>query len=144
MGLLYQSYQLRSALSEIVSLVEKVTTLQLSGNQITDAGVTSLCQGLQSPACKVTTLDLRDNEVTGTGVTSLSQALQSPACKVTTLGLRFSRITDTGVTSLCEAVQHDNWKLVALCLTENFISKESKQFLRNLIEEHRSGFKLEI
>jgi len=122
----------------------KVTALHLSGNEITDTGVTSLCDALTHPSCKVTTLDLGDNGITDTGVTSLCDALTHPSCKVTTLGLRFSRITDTGVTSLCEAVQHDNWKLVALCLTENFISKESKQFLRNLIEEHRSGFKLEI
>ena len=121
----------------------KVTTLYLSSNQITDTGVTSLCEALKHPSCKVTTLDLSSNEITDTGVTSLCDALKHPSCKVTALDLSYNQITDTGVTSLCEALQHDNCKLVALHLVSNHrISQESKQYLRNLVKQHRPGLKL--
>jgi len=83
----------------------KVTTLHLEGNQITDGGVTSLRQALQSPACKVTELDLACNHITDTGVTSLSQALQSLTCNVTKLHLGFNQITDAGVNSFSQALQ---------------------------------------
>jgi len=123
----------------------KVTTLYLSGNQITNTGVTSLCDALPDPSCKVTALYLSFNQITDTGVTSLCDALTHPSCKVTTLYLSGNQITDTGVTSLCEAVQHDNWKLVALHLSLNSgISEESKRSLRNLVKQHRPGFKLYI
>ena len=123
----------------------KVTTLYLRGNQITDTGVTSLCDALTHPSCQVTTLNLSGNQITDTGVTSLCDALTHPSSKVTTLDLNLNQITDTGVTSLCEAVEQDNCKLVALDLSLNRgISDESEQCLRNLVQQHRPGFKLEI
>ena len=66
----------------------------MASNQITDAGVASLCQALQTPTCKVTYLNLKDNQVTDTGVASLCQALQTPTCKVTELLLAGNQITD--------------------------------------------------
>ena len=54
-----------------------------------------MSQALQS-ACKVTALDLSDNQISDAGVRSLSQVLQSPACKVTELELWSIQITDTG------------------------------------------------
>ena len=123
----------------------KVTTLDLSGNQVTDTSVTSLCDALKHPSCNVTTLNLNKNQITDTGVTSLYDALTHPSCKVTTLYLSGNQITNTGVTSLCEALQNDRCKLGLLDLTRNRgISKESKQSLRNLVKQHRPGFKLEI
>jgi len=122
----------------------KVTTLDIGDNGITDTGVTILCDALKHPNCKVTTLDIGRNEITDTGVTILCDALKHPNCEVTTLDLTSSRITDTGVSSLCEAVQHDNCKLVELYLLLNDISRVSKKSLRNLVEQHRPGFKLSI
>ena len=54
----------------------------MGGNQITDAGVASLCQALQTPTCKVTALNLRGNQITDAGVVSLCEALQIPTWKV--------------------------------------------------------------
>ena len=123
----------------------KVTTLDLTGNQITDTGVTHLFDALTHPSCKVTTLDLTSNQITDTGVTSLCVALTHPSCKVTTLYLSDNQITHTVVTRLCETVQNDNCKLVELTLTVNYaMSMESKQFLRNLVKQHRPGFELKI
>ena len=100
----------------------KVTTLHLGCFQITHAGVTSLSQALQSPACKVTTLNLGGNQITDAGVTSLSQALQSPACKVTKLHLNGNQITDAGATSLSQALQSPACKVTTLNLAYNQIT----------------------
>jgi len=100
----------------------KVTTLDLSLNQITDAGVISLSQALQSSACKVTTLHLSSNQITDAGIISLSQALQSSACKVTTLDLHDNQITDAGVNSLSQALQSSACKVTTLDLHDNQIT----------------------
>ena len=100
----------------------KVTTLYLSHNQITDAGAVSLCQALQTPTCKVTTLYLSDNQITDAGVVSLCQALQTPTCKVTTLDLNDNQITDAGVVSLCQALQTPTCKVTTLYLSHNQIT----------------------
>ena len=93
-----------------------VTRLNLGGNEITDAGVASLCQALQTPACKVTELDVSGIQITDAGVASLCQALQTPTCKVTTLTLRGNQITDAGVASLRQALQTPACKVTTLTL----------------------------
>ena len=93
-----------------------VTRLNLGGNEITDAGVASLCQALQTPACKVTTLTLRGDQITDAGVASLCQTLQTPTCTVTELDLSGIQITDAGVASLCQALQTPTCKVTTLYL----------------------------
>ena len=99
-----------------------VTTLSLYSNKITDAGVASLSQALQTAACQVTTLYLSENQITDAGVASLSQALQTAACQVTTLNLSESQITDAGVASLCQALQTAACQVTELDLNENQIT----------------------
>jgi len=100
----------------------KVTTLHLISNQITDAGVASLCEALKHPSCKVTTLDLSNNQITDAGVASLCEAVKHPSCKVTSLSLSDNPITDAGVASLCEAVKHPSCKVTSLSLSDNPIT----------------------
>ena len=100
----------------------QVTTLSLRENQITDAGVASLSQALQTAACQVTTLNLRENQITDAGVASLSQALQTAACQVTTLDLSRNQITDAGVASLCLALQTAACQVTDLDLGRNQIT----------------------
>ena len=100
----------------------QVTTLYLSKNQITDAGVASLCQALQTAACQVTTLDLCRNQITDAGVASLRLALQTAACQVTDLDLSENQITDAGVASLCLALQTAACQVTELDLSENQIT----------------------
>ena len=96
----------------------QVTTLSLSESQITDAGVASLSQALQTAACQVTTLNLSENQITDAGVASLSQALQTAACQVTNLDLGENQITDAGVASLCLALQTATCQVTTLDLSE--------------------------
>ena len=100
----------------------QVTILNLSENQITDAGVASLSQALQTAACQVTILNLSENQITDAGVASLSQALQTAACQVTTLNLSENQITDAGVASLSQALQTAACQVTTLNLSENQIT----------------------
>ena len=100
----------------------QVTKLDLRENQITDAGVASLCQALQTAACQVTELNLRDNQITDAGVASLCLALQTAACKVTELDLSRNQIADTGVASLCQALQTEACKVTELHLSDNQVT----------------------
>ena len=100
----------------------QVTKLDLSESQITDAGVASLSQALQTAACQVTTLYLSENQITDAGVASLSQALQTAACQVTKLDLSESQITDAGVASLCQALQTEACQVTTLDLGKNQIT----------------------
>ena len=100
----------------------QVTILDLSENQITDAGVASLCQALQTAACQVTRLNLSENQITDAGVASLCLALQTAACQVTNLDLGRNQITDAGVASLCQALQTAACQVTELGLSENQIT----------------------
>ena len=100
----------------------KVIMLELRGNQITDAGVASLCEALKHPSCKVTTLDLSVNQITDVGVASLCEAVKHPSCKVTRVDLRDNQISDAGVVSLCEALKHPTCEVTTLNLNGNQIT----------------------
>ena len=135
-------YETRITDAGVVSLCQalqtptcKVTSLGLSVNQITDDGVFSLCQALQTPTCKVTTLDLGDNQITDAGVVSLCEALQTPTCKVTVLYLWSNFITDAGVVSLCQALQTETCKVTTLELRYNHFTDAGKKCLSNLLEQ---------
>ncbi|RMX52704.1 hypothetical protein pdam_00004199 [Pocillopora damicornis] len=108
----------------------KVTDLGLEDNQITDAGVASLCEALQTPTCKVTMLYLGRNQITDAGAASLCQALQTPTCKVTDLDLAGNQITDAGVASLCQALQTPTCKVTDLDLVGNQITDAGVASLR--------------
>ena len=101
----------------------KVTDLILFHDQISDAGIVSLCQALQTATCKVTTLDLwGNNQITDVGVVSLCQALQTPTCNITTLKLSGNQIIDAGVVSLCQVLQTPTCKVTTLYLSDNQIT----------------------
>ncbi len=68
----------------------KLTELTLSGNPITDSGIVSLSQALESTTCQVTSLYLNDYQITDAGIDSLSQALQSSTCQVSSLDLSYN------------------------------------------------------
>ena len=103
-------------------LSKKLTSLILLKNQISDIGVTSLCEALKRPSCKLTTLHLGSNQITDVGAVCLCVALKQLNCKVTTLHLGGNQITDAGVVSLCEAVNQPSCKVTSLSLGGNEIT----------------------
>ena len=120
----------------------QVTTLSLSESQITDAGVASLCQALQTAACQVTTLNLSESQITDAGVASLCQALQTAACQVAILDLSDNQVTDVGVASLCLALQTAACQVTILDLSRNQITDTGVVSLCQTLQKAQCPVKL--
>ena len=102
---------------------------------ITDAGIASLCQALQTATSKVTTLYLGRNQITDAGVASLCKALKTATCKVTKLNLSWNQISDAGVANLCQTLQKAQPQVTTLNLQGNCqITSVGKRRLKKLLE----------
>ena len=110
-----------------------VTVLMLGANQITDDGAASLSEALKKSTCQITTLYLNNNQITDAGVTSLSEALKQSTCQLTTLALNNNQITDAGVASLSEALS--SCQLTTLYLNSNQISDAGVASLSEALKE---------
>ncbi len=97
----------------------KLTEVNLNGNNITDQGVSHLCDALKDKNCKLTELNLADNKITDQGASHLCDALKDVNCKLTELNLADNKITDQGVSHLCDALKDINCKLTELNLDGN-------------------------
>ena len=113
----------------------RLTTLDLTGNEITDDGVVSLSEALKQSTCQLTTLDLTGNEITDDGVASLSDALKQSTCQLTTLGLGGNQITHDGVISLSEALKQSTCQLTTLNLFGNMINDDSVASLSEALKQ---------
>ena len=113
----------------------RLTTLDLTGNEITDDGVVSLSEALKQSTCQLTTLDLTGNEITDDGVASLSDALKQSTCQLTTLGLGGNQITHDGVGSLSEALKQSTCQLTTLNLFGNMINDDSVASLSEALKQ---------
>jgi len=81
------------------ALQNKVTTLDLSHQDITDMGVaTHIVEALTSPDCKLIELKLNNNNISYEGAKCIADALTSPDCKLTKLNLNLdeNNITPDG------------------------------------------------
>ncbi|KAJ7393293.1 hypothetical protein OS493_006262 [Desmophyllum pertusum] len=107
----------------------KLTKLNLSSNNITDQGVSHLCCALKDVNCKLTELDLGGNNITEQGVSHLCGALKDVNCKLTKLDLSSNNITDQGVSHLCGALKDVNCKLTKLDLSINNITDQGVSHL---------------
>ena len=99
-----------------------VTSLCLNGTQITDVGVASLSEALKQSTCQLTTLNLIGNKITDVGAASLSEALKQSTCQLTVLHLNNNQIAEAGATSLSEALKQSTCQVTTLILTNNQIT----------------------
>lgn len=88
--------------------------LDLSDNDLQDAGVKLLCVGLKHPQCKLEVLRLTGCQVTQEGCEVLASALQSNPSNLKELDLSYNHPGDTGVTLLSTIVENPNFRLEKL------------------------------
>ncbi|XP_076129556.1 NACHT, LRR and PYD domains-containing protein 3-like [Alosa pseudoharengus] len=90
--------------------------LDLSNNQLYDAGAKLLTDQLGSPHCKLETLRLSSCRLSELGCDSLTRAVSSKSSRVRELDLRHNHVGQSAAHLLLSAVQHPQCKLETLGL----------------------------
>ncbi|XP_017297536.1 NLR family CARD domain-containing protein 3 isoform X2 [Kryptolebias marmoratus] len=93
--------------------------LDLSYNDLCDAGVMELCNVLRTPFCTLKTLGLSFCKVTVDGCSSLALALTSDHCNLKELDLSFNHLTNEGIKLLTEKQRAPHCSLEYLNVDHN-------------------------
>ena len=107
----------------------KLSSLNLSANNLSDESMEFLVEALKHSNCKLSSLNLSYNNITDESMEVLVEALKHSNCKLSSLNLGYNYITDESIKFLVEALKHSNCKLSSLNLGYNNITDESMEFL---------------
>ncbi|XP_070705053.1 NLR family CARD domain-containing protein 3-like isoform X1 [Pempheris klunzingeri] len=104
-----------AALSSVLSSQSSsLTELDLSNNDLKDAGVKILSAGLGSPHCTLETLRLSGCLVTEEGCAAVASALSSNPSHLRELDLSYNHPGDSGVKLLSAGLEDPQWRLDTL------------------------------
>ncbi|XP_053505897.1 NLR family CARD domain-containing protein 3-like [Ictalurus furcatus] len=107
---------LSSETSNLRELHLTVKTLDLTGNELGDSGVKSLCAVLENPHCKFEKLRLWKCGVSDEGCAALTSALRSNPSHLRELDLSSNNVGDSGAKSLSAILENPHCKLEILWL----------------------------
>ncbi|XP_069461448.1 ribonuclease inhibitor-like isoform X2 [Ambystoma mexicanum] len=102
---------LASVLSASPSLIE----LEMCGNELGDAGVKELCEGLKHPGCKMQSMGIGSCSITDSCCSEIASVLRINQ-SLTELDLSDNQVGDSGMILLCEGFKHPNCKVPRLRL----------------------------
>ncbi|XP_053505825.1 NLR family CARD domain-containing protein 3-like isoform X1 [Ictalurus furcatus] len=129
---------LSSETSNLRELHLTVKTLDLTGNELGDSGVKSLCAVLENPHCKVETLRLYNCGVSDEGCAALTSALRSNPSHLRELDLSCNNVGDSGVKSLSAVLENPLCKLETLRLYNCGVSDEGCAALTSALRSNPS------
>ncbi|XP_041938959.1 LOW QUALITY PROTEIN: uncharacterized protein LOC121700216 [Alosa sapidissima] len=99
--------------------------LDLSENELHDAGVQHLSELLKNPHCKLETVVLEDCSLTEKSCAAIASAARSNSCSLTELNLSGNEFHDAGVQHLSELLKNPHCKLETLKLMTCGLTKKS-------------------
>lgn len=126
----------RDALGQLEGLfvICMVTSLDINGNYLTDAGVARLAPALEVPFSKVVNLDAGLNRIRDKGAIRIAEVLEKSSSRITTLDLSNNEIGDEGASRLAEALGKEGCKVSKLWLTGNMIADDGAMKLAETLE----------
>jgi ribonuclease inhibitor len=123
----------RSVLTQSQSLLE----LQMSNNNLGDAGVQELCQGLGHPGCVLRVLCLGDCELRNSGCSSVAAALLASR-SLRELDLSNNPLGDPGIQQLIESLRQPDCLLEQLVLYDIYWTQKMDDQLQALEDDKPS------
>lgn len=128
------------SVASIFSTKNSLKDLQIGCNQLEDAGVAQLCEGLMNPNCHLQAIWLGNAELTSACCDKLAAVIVANQ-SLEELDVSNNSLEDEGVRKLCEAVRNPNCQLKMLILYDIFWNSEVDDELKAL-EESKPGFKV--
>ncbi|XP_031798394.1 ribonuclease inhibitor isoform X2 [Sarcophilus harrisii] len=121
------------ALSSVLKTKNSLQELTLNNNELGEAGVLLLCQGLMDPNCNLQVLKLEGCGVTPANCRNLSTVLQTKE-SLEELCLGENKIGDAGLAQLCQGILSPTCRLKILWLWECDITAEGCRALAQVLK----------
>jgi len=122
----------KSLAEALMNKNNKVTNISLWRNNLGPQGAQFLAKALMNENNKVTHIYLVDNELDSEAAQSLAEALMNKNNKVTRINLGFNKLGPEGVKSLAEALKNENNKVTHINLEANKIGLKGRKSLKEV------------
>ncbi|KAL2078760.1 hypothetical protein ACEWY4_026445 [Coilia grayii] len=116
-------------------LVPAVTSALLIGCFLTEKSCAALASAARSTSCSLKELNLSGNQLHDAGVQHLSDLIKDPQCKLETLVLRYCFLTEKSCAALASAARSTSCSLKELKLNHNQLHDAGVQHLSDLLKD---------
>ncbi|XP_063062689.1 NACHT, LRR and PYD domains-containing protein 3-like [Engraulis encrasicolus] len=119
--------------SILTSQSSSITKLDLSQNELLDAGMKHLRSGLKHKNSKLEILELSYCELTEKSCQHLASVLTSQSSRLRVLNLGNNNLLDSGVKHLCRGLRHQNCRLERMQINKCNLTEKSCSFLASAL-----------